>query len=174
MVGEMGMGAVRMTVQSWSVDESSVTTTSKPSIAGHLQPCMAKPPTLAVLQVDSLEQALAAQDPAPLLAELEACQGRLRQSQAACGSKDSALRELRERLEQQTRWAGQCGGEAGASGPKWWFALRVCQPYVRPALLTAASCCLPDLQAGTRAGRAGGAWAAAGSHEPPRPTAGGA
>lgn len=63
--------------------------------------------------MDSLEQALAAQDPAPLLAELEACQARLRQSQAACGSKDAAVRELRERLEQQTRCAG------GHLGKEW-------------------------------------------------------
>lgn len=93
-----------------------MTTTSKPPFAGHLVALHSQTGDPCWLQVDSLEQALAAQDPAPLLAELEACQGRLRQSQAACGSKDAALRELRERLEQQTRWAGQCGGEAGASG----------------------------------------------------------
>lgn len=68
-------------------------------------PILPRNPTSA-LQVDGLEQALAAQDRAPLLAELEGCQARLRQAQAACGSKEAALRELRERLEQQTR----CGG----------------------------------------------------------------
>lgn len=39
------------------------------------------------------------QDSAPLLAELESCQERLRHVQAACGSKDTALRELRERQQ---------------------------------------------------------------------------
>ena len=55
------------------------------------------------LQVGELERELAARDPAPVLEELEACQARLRQSQAACGSKEAAVRELRQRLEQQTR-----------------------------------------------------------------------
>ncbi|KAL4423912.1 hypothetical protein ABPG75_001213 [Micractinium tetrahymenae] len=60
-------------------------------------------------KVTSLERDLAAQDSAPLAAELEGCQARLRQAQAACGSKDAAVRELRERLEQQTRLARQQG-----------------------------------------------------------------
>lgn len=62
------------------------------------------------VQVASLERELAAQDTAPLAAELEACQARLRQTQAACGSKEAALRELRERLEQQTRPVHFVGG----------------------------------------------------------------
>lgn len=53
--------------------------------------------------MDALEQQLARQDPAPLVEELEAAQARLRHAQAACGSKEASLRELRERLEQQTR-----------------------------------------------------------------------
>lgn len=55
------------------------------------------------MQVATLERELAAQDPAPLTAELEACQARLRQAQAACASKEAAVRELRERLQQQSR-----------------------------------------------------------------------
>ncbi len=87
----------------------------------HYTQVQISPPPSAAPQVDSLEQALAAQDPAPLLAELESCQARLRQSQAACGSKDAALRELRERLEQQTRCAGlpdACGWCAACGWPK--------------------------------------------------------
>lgn len=60
-------------------------------------------------KVADLERDLEAQDPAPLAAELDTCQSRLRQAQAACGSKDAAVRELRERLEQQTRLARQQG-----------------------------------------------------------------
>ena len=60
-------------------------------------------PSTHPAQVDALEQRLAQLDSAPLEAELEAAQARLRHAQAACGTKEAALRELRERLEQQTR-----------------------------------------------------------------------
>ncbi|KAL4856690.1 Transcription initiation factor TFIID subunit 14b [Chlorella vulgaris] len=53
-------------------------------------------------KVDGLEQRLAASDPAPLLAELEACQARLQHSQAACASREAAVRELRQRLQQES------------------------------------------------------------------------
>lgn len=66
-------------------------------------PPLAALTVISLLQVGELERELAACDPAPVLEELEACQARLRQSQAACGSKEAAVRELRQRLEQQTR-----------------------------------------------------------------------
>lgn len=82
-------------------------------------------PPLACPQVDGLEQELAQQDPVPLLGELESCQARLRQAQAACGSKEAALRELRERLEQQTR----CG--RGWAGLGWPCSSIARVPYLR-------------------------------------------
>jgi hypothetical protein len=67
-------------------------------------PCMRPPRSFPPLQVGELKRELATRDPAPVLEELEVCQARLRQSQATCGSKEAAVRELRQRLEQQTRY----------------------------------------------------------------------
>lgn len=97
-----------------------------------------------------MEQALAAQDPALLLAELEACQARLRQSQAACGSKDATVRELRERLEQQTRYAGghlgkqwcMFGWGVGSSGGSCiWVGMRLDRLF-EPKLCPSSTACV--------------------------------
>jgi hypothetical protein len=52
-------------------------------------------------QVEALERQLAERDPSAAQSELAACQERLAHAQAACGSKEAAVRELRQRLEQQ-------------------------------------------------------------------------
>jgi hypothetical protein len=50
-------------------------------------------------QVSELEQELVMNSPAPIQAELDACTARLKQLQAACGSKDATIKELRQRLD---------------------------------------------------------------------------
>eukprot|EP00887_Chlorella_sp_A99_P001787 scaffold19.g1787.t1 len=52
-------------------------------------------------KLDEAEAQLRQQDPAPLLAELEASQARCRHLSSTCGMREAALRELRQRLELQ-------------------------------------------------------------------------
>lgn len=74
-----------------------------------LHHCMVSPPfspspSLPLSQVSELEQELVVNSPAPLQLELDASLARVKQLQASCASKESTIKELRQRLEERVRW----------------------------------------------------------------------